>query len=89
MKIIKVIVDELPEMCHDCRFVDAKNFMGTGRIWYECTILDRKVIDDVYSRPDWCPLVEEIKSDGRWSMTIETHGVSEFIDVRKEKREDK
>jgi hypothetical protein len=49
MKVIKVVVDELPEGCLHCLFLD----MVYGN---ECPLNDKK-IDNIHTRPDWCPLM--------------------------------
>ena len=61
MRIVKVVVDgKLPEMCHDCPMIRAHRFMGTGRIWYECFLVDGKTFDDKLAPPPtWCPLVKQ------------------------------
>jgi hypothetical protein len=60
MKIIKVIVDELPESCNICPF------SMPGYDNYFCLV--RSALDEnnyitmenmVHTRPDWCPLLEE------------------------------
>jgi hypothetical protein len=54
MKVIKVIVDKLPEGCTNCDFDDymADNALG------ECMILGREFEPgNSFLCPDWCPLV--------------------------------
>ena len=61
MKILKVIVDEVPEGCGDCRFVNIHT-PGKGTDWeeceiYHCELTGEEVIND--ARPDYgCPLVD-------------------------------
>ena len=59
MKVIKVIVDELPEICEECLFIEfGWDERGCG------LYIPHKLIDvAVYmeTRPDWCPL--ELKED--------------------------
>jgi hypothetical protein len=51
MEVLRVIVDELPEPgCNDCKFF-------CQRFW-ECVAFD-KWVDDIDTRPDWCPLTTE------------------------------
>lgn len=56
MKVIKVIVDKLPEGCTNCDFDDymVDNALG------ECMILGKEFEPgNSFLCPDWCPLVEE------------------------------
>ncbi len=52
MKVLKVIVDTLPESCWQCFL---KNI--------NCRVchLNRRYIEDYDARPDWCPLELESK----------------------------
>jgi hypothetical protein len=59
MKVIKVIVDELPKNCVDCWFGQTLSYDPNDDfefIYYEyCLVMDK----DNYDRsscPDWCPL---------------------------------
>lgn len=66
MKIIKVIVDEFPEGCGECGFIDVYT-PNKGTDWEECEIYfciatGEEVISEV--RPNWCPLVAEKRSKG-------------------------
>jgi hypothetical protein len=56
MKVIKVIVDELPENCTVCQF---SNWRQKGRL-LECDCMNKLIDHDIgwSTRPDWCPLVE-------------------------------
>jgi hypothetical protein len=62
MKVIKVVVDELPSGCGDCMFVNIYT-PDKGTDWegceiYFCNITGEEVIYD--ARPDYgCPLVLE------------------------------
>jgi hypothetical protein len=52
MKVIKVIVDEIPEHCYHC----CLKLHSSQR----CGIMDGRLIEQQYvvdrTRPDWCPL---------------------------------
>ena len=49
MKIIKVLVDELPDSCGICCFLsDYANEY--------CVVMENKPIPKNIDRPDWCPL---------------------------------
>ena len=50
MKVIKVIVDELPESCKECIY---PNWNSLGDRY--CQVALRLIYDDK-KRPDWCPL---------------------------------
>ena len=56
MKIIKVIVDELPESCFHCRGAYDDPVNG-----YMCNVMIKVLYpkDDFDKRPDWCPLVTQ------------------------------
>ena len=64
MKIIKVIVDELPEDCGRCNF--ARQLLHEedrfADFWYVCSAMGVLITDDeyIYQRPNWCPLVADI-----------------------------
>lgn len=47
MKIIKVVVDELPDNCNGCKYYDR---------WLEYCHIVNKGYSDSHIRPDWCPL---------------------------------
>lgn len=50
MKVIKAIVDEIPETCMKCNY----SYGNT------CEIMFKRFTDIRFaSRPDWCPLVEQ------------------------------
>ena len=61
MKVIKVIVDELPEYCAECRYRE----VVTAQRGEKCRFGWHK-IDDSLIRPDWCPLMpkDELTSTG-------------------------
>jgi hypothetical protein len=55
MKVLKVIVDELPDSCQECKFLD--DMTGVGH-W--CMVDgDYREPPDTAVRPDWCPLMVE------------------------------
>lgn len=58
MKIIKVIVDELPNTCWDCARLDF-DFKGVFKKECPyCLITGGDIMIDYKStRPDWCPLI--------------------------------
>ena len=69
MKIIKVIVDEVPISCYYCPYMiyddEADGYICLAKIVSEFDNL----ITDTHARPDWCPLiagtlVEVITPDG-------------------------
>ena len=56
MKVLKVIVDEVPESCFLCRGAVRKDKD------YNCGVVLRELSrNDFKKRPDWCPLVVEKK----------------------------
>ena len=61
MRIIKVIVDEMPGCCGDCDwsrcFTPSKGTDWEGTDEYICDFRGEEVVFD--TRPDWCPLVVE------------------------------
>jgi len=65
MKIIKIIVDKLPDNCRDCGLFHTWYWRERNEDWFVCyasqknickaeTIFKKPVIE----RPDWCPLEE-------------------------------
>ena len=55
MKVLKVIVDEVPKGCGDCQFLHK---WERGRsILFDCDATFEGFIDDLETRPDWCPLI--------------------------------
>jgi hypothetical protein len=50
MKVIKVVVDELPKDCPDCDWSNIGDCFLVGR-QHDCNCYDR--------RPDWCPLITQ------------------------------
>lgn len=61
MKVIRVVVDELPESCGDCVHGCHNGVNGRCSVFGIVT-LPPKIIDvDIYetSRPDWCPLEDQ------------------------------
>jgi hypothetical protein len=63
MRIIKVIVDEVPNSCLNCpRFdFDFKGLFKRERPY--CLITGGDIlIDYKKSRPDWCPLINEARN---------------------------
>lgn len=62
MKILKVIVDEMPKGCGDCSFCYWYMINPDDEIRSDmwCELVDKAVLSkDFTARPDWCPLVEE------------------------------
>lgn len=51
MKILRIVVDKLPEGCYECSLV----VVGVRLM----CIVDRKEIANEKERPSWCPLVQE------------------------------
>lgn len=51
MKIIKVLVDELPDKCQNCQFERGGGCAGYGM--FPMTII---LIEKGNSKPYWCPL---------------------------------
>jgi hypothetical protein len=80
MKIIKVVVDELPESCDDCPFP----FGGSERPGWQCSIMEMTNdkghwdIDD-HTRPDWCPLVSSFEESKRQALET-TDWVKAYIE---------
>jgi len=60
MKIIKVIVDEMPKTCLDCDFLRTytphKGTDWEGCDEHYCDFIGEEVVGD--GRSDWCPLME-------------------------------
>ena len=57
MKVIKIVVDELPELCTKCWFSGHADYEFEDRWWCEGIIKKNNDIENPYkSRPDWCPL---------------------------------
>lgn len=58
MKVLKVIVDELPKNCFSCDF-------SYDRV---CSVLFKRLEETRFeTRPDWCPLVtEDEEMDSDW-----------------------
>jgi hypothetical protein len=56
MEVLRVIVDELPEDCKECKFL-CQRVKGRSCFW-ECDAVD-KWVDDIDTRPDWCPLITD------------------------------
>ena len=54
MKILRVIVDELPKSCRDCQFERGGGCAGFGM--YPMTII---LIEQNETKPSWCPLAVE------------------------------
>ena len=66
MKIIKVIVDELPRACINCGWADHNS----------CTLRQCRefIMEDLYkSRPNWCPLILRHQVIGWLDNTNKTH----------------
>jgi hypothetical protein len=61
MKVIKVVVDELPEDCLLCSFLrhytPHKNTDWEGCDELYCDLIGEEVAED--GRPDWCPLITQ------------------------------
>jgi len=60
MKVIKIVVDKLPEMCngdYKCQFAHYRN--QTNHI--ECVICQKNILYYYYedTKPEWCPLEKE------------------------------
>jgi hypothetical protein len=76
MRLIKAIVDQLPDGCYDCDFIHrASNRSGVGdkdeagHFRYLCIANGNKRTMfnyGEYDRPDWCPLLS-INPSGEWS----------------------
>ena len=80
MKIIKVIVDELPqEGCLYCQFREIRQ---KGRSYlHECAVADGFLDkDNLHIRPNWCPLISisrlmklwEYAETGNWEYKKES-----------------
>ena len=61
MNVVKIVVDELPENCNQCRFVKQMSMYNVILQPY-CTVVENELtIDGNGSRPSWCPLqLEEV-----------------------------
>ena len=59
MKMIAVIVDELPDTCHKCIFIPRESIGWSGNIVEYCVLLEKPLAEGA-RRPD-CPLVEQPK----------------------------
>ena len=69
MKVLKVIVDEMPKKCNSCKYLEdmrrslRDNEYITGTPTYCLITLKALYIEDCYvKRPSWCPL--EVETDG-------------------------
>jgi hypothetical protein len=61
MKVLKVIVDEMPETCFDCSLSSAKD----NRHQHWCSITGMQVW--MSECPSWCPL--EVETDGWFAVS--------------------
>jgi len=83
MKILKVVVDELPKSCLQCPFyeeVDNDYYVDGERMaddFYWCDALFRRIYDNIYRSP-MCPLVEMPK-DGEALLITGPDGGSNLI----------
>ena len=53
MKVIKVLVDEMPENCKECIY---PNWNSLGDRYCQAAL---RIIYDDKKRPDWCPLIKD------------------------------
>lgn len=60
MRIIKVVVDEVPECCHSCRFSSL-----TDCVLFRKSFEHSLTYDFTY-RPDWCPLMKQKRLMKLW-----------------------
>ena len=56
MKVLKVIVDEMPKDCEQCYYLMIGGFCSAFMNWREF-----KRTDETTTRPSWCPL--EVETD--------------------------
>ena len=61
-EVIRVIVNSLPSRCTHCDFIQAVQDEHFGDYFFACRAHKRRdafysVIEDIETRPDWCPLV--------------------------------
>ena len=59
MKILRVIVDELPEYCQLCTYHKGETYSFVANV---CTLIDKVVeVEQLFEKsyPDWCPLVSK------------------------------
>jgi hypothetical protein len=57
MKVIKVIVDELPVNCSSCRWWEHGAYTGFQVL---CGLAVREIdTEKLSTRPDWCPLINK------------------------------
>lgn len=54
MKVIKVIVDELPKTCGYCKFEIPKE--NVKEAWAVCLAADKEMVYHNCPPPEWCPL---------------------------------
>lgn len=74
MKVVKVIVDELPESCYVCDGADFAEY--SNMCWYVNEMLEST---RYWQRPDWCPLITlerlmklwEYAETGNWGYESE------------------
>jgi hypothetical protein len=74
MKVVKVIVDELPETCRDCHFMEyvsfSANFDNPVSDVFWCEAKGESICEavefhkDPVNKPNWCPLVALSDIDG-------------------------
>ena len=75
MKVLKVIVDEMPESCAKCSYHSWQSFYAE----YYCLMLEKRLGVELkplmFSRPDWCPLITKVDYDNhnearRWTSGL-------------------
>jgi len=88
MKILKVIVDEMPKSCMVCAYENHSSPFYTNPV---CGILF-KGIESIKERPSWCPLevetgwipVEEILPKDEKEVLVRTSAGKVSVDVKRE-----
>ena len=58
MNVIKIVVDELPEICNLCHFEDSLDYAGCHFCYAARKSISREK-NYTLSRPSWCPLVAD------------------------------
>ena len=58
MKVIKIIVDELPKICFHGNCIFPEYYISQITEYWKCIVTEKMIKDDE-KRPSWCPLVIE------------------------------
>lgn len=76
MKVLKVIVDEIPSCCRVCEYLVRNSMLASTPNGCHCGLTAKfMTIEMTETRPDWCPLVASedlaVSEDGcHWLVEI-------------------